>query len=209
MGKKKERAGDKAPEKAQLKAQTKARVDAKADAAKSSSALIGRTAKDKDSKPALLNPSEPKSTAADTIAPHRSPGHLLWQVTNQWQRSLRAALDPLSLTHVQFVLLAGIAELQRLGGEVTQARLAARCQTDVMMTSQVVRALEKAGLVERRQHPTDRRARFLRLTEVGTERLENAVPVARDADASFFAALGKKQDKLLKHLVALNHLERD
>jgi DNA-binding MarR family transcriptional regulator len=106
------------------------------------------------------------------------------------------------------VLLAGIAELQRLGAEVTQAHLAAHCQTDVMMTSQVVRALEKAGLVERRQHLTDRRARFLCLTESGTTRLENAVPVARDADANFFAALGKKQDKLLKHLVVLNHMDR-
>ncbi len=42
----------------------------------------------------------------------QSPGLLLWQVTNRWQAAQRAALAPLGLTHVQFVLLAS-AVVQR------------------------------------------------------------------------------------------------
>lgn len=38
--------------------------------------------------------------------PATSPGFLLWHVTLRWQRAITAALRPLDLTHVQFVLLA-------------------------------------------------------------------------------------------------------
>jgi hypothetical protein len=40
------------------------------------------------------------------LAPDKSPGFLLWQVTLRWQRKVTIALAPLDLTHVQFVLLA-------------------------------------------------------------------------------------------------------
>ena len=38
--------------------------------------------------------------------PGESPGFLLWHTTMRWQRSMAAALHPLGLTHMQFVLLA-------------------------------------------------------------------------------------------------------
>jgi DNA-binding MarR family transcriptional regulator len=81
-----------------------------------------------------------------------SPGLLLWQVTNQWQAATRAALTPLGLTHVQFVLLASLTWLDA-SGPVTQKQLADHAVTDPMMTSQVLRALERRGLMERRPHP--------------------------------------------------------
>jgi hypothetical protein len=40
------------------------------------------------------------------LDPEDSPGFLLWHVTLRWQREIAAALAPLGLTHVQFVLLA-------------------------------------------------------------------------------------------------------
>jgi hypothetical protein len=40
------------------------------------------------------------------LTPDTSPGFLLWRLTLRWQREIAAALDPLGLTHVQFVLLA-------------------------------------------------------------------------------------------------------
>jgi hypothetical protein len=38
--------------------------------------------------------------------PAASPGFLLWHLTLAWQRAVTAVLEPLDLTHVQFVLLA-------------------------------------------------------------------------------------------------------
>ena len=108
-------------------------------------------------------------TLSRTLRPENSPGFLLWQVANQWQRLQRSTLEPLGLTHVQFVLLAGLAWLSRKENDVTQARLAAFCKTDAMMTSQVVRSLEAGGFVARAPHPTDIRARQLRVTAKGAE----------------------------------------
>ncbi|WP_445680087.1 MarR family winged helix-turn-helix transcriptional regulator [Radicibacter daui] len=140
--------------------------------------------------------------------PSSGPGFLLWQVSNHWQRTLRQALGPFNITHVQYILLSGIAELEAMGEEVTQARLAQQCRTDVMMTSQVVRTLESAGLVERHDHPTDRRAKRLVLTAEGLDKLNQTTPAVLDADENFFSALGKKQGKLIKHLATLGESER-
>ena len=109
--------------------------------------------------------------------PDESPGFLLWTVSNAWQRRVRAALEPLGLTHVQFVLLASLAWLARDGAVVTQVELARHAATDVMMTSQVLRALESRGLLERHPHPADARARALAAC---------AIPAVEAADAAFF-----------------------
>lgn len=119
-----------------------------------------------------------------------STGLLLWQVTNRWQAAQRAALKPHGLTHVQFVLLASLTWLAA-GGPVSQRQLADHAATDPMMTSQVLRALEQRGLVERLPHPSDGRARALAVTSHGRA-LANQANVAVEAcDAAFFAALGK------------------
>ncbi len=44
--------------------------------------------------------------------PEESPGFLLWQVSNLWQKLQRKALSQLNLTHVQFALLSGIGCLE-------------------------------------------------------------------------------------------------
>lgn len=118
-----------------------------------------------------------------------SPGFMLWQVTNLWQRRQREALAPLGLTHVQFVLLAGLSHLARQDESVTQIKLAQHVQTDEMMTSQVVRALEGKGLVERVPHPTDARAKALRVTNEGAALVNEAVRHVEAVDATFFAVL--------------------
>lgn len=122
-------------------------------------------------------------------AASQSPGLLLWRVTNRWQAAMRAALAPHELTHVQYVLLASLTWLADREPErlVTQVELAGFAATDPMMTSQVLRALERAGLVERLPHPTDGRARILRATPEGAAAARRATADVESADAAFFA----------------------
>ncbi|NUR64070.1 MAG: winged helix-turn-helix transcriptional regulator [Catenulispora sp.] len=120
-----------------------------------------------------------------------SPGFLLWQVTNRWQAAIRASLKPHGLTHVQFVLLAALTWLGS-DGPVTQKALADHAATDPMMTSQVLRVLEERGLVERRPHPQDGRARALVVTPEGRQLANRAVVDVEACDADFFAALGSQ-----------------
>jgi len=124
----------------------------------------------------------------EQLGPGQSPGFLLWQVTNRWQRSIVAALKPLGLTHVQFVLLASVWWLSRHGGEPpTQRQVADHAGTDAMMTSQVVRALERRGLVRRGRDPQDGRIWRVAGTAPGARLAEQAIDVVEAADRAFFA----------------------
>lgn len=118
-----------------------------------------------------------------------SPGFLLWQLTNLWQRRIRSALAPLGVTHVQFVLLASAAWLEQSGMVVSQTMLSRHAHTDIMMTSQVVRALERRGLLARAAHPTDTRAKVVSLTAEGRVLAQRAMAVVEVADEEFFQAL--------------------
>lgn len=141
--------------------------------------------------------------------PDDNPGLLLWQVTNRWQAAQRAGLKPFGLTHVQFVLLASLTWLNggsggRIGGSpVSQRRLAEHAVTDPMMTSQVLRALEQRGLVERAADPTDKRARAITVTAAGAELANRANAVVEACDAAFFAVLGPELARFTQSLAAL------
>ncbi|QIS15133.1 MULTISPECIES: MarR family winged helix-turn-helix transcriptional regulator [Nocardia] len=124
-------------------------------------------------------------------AADESPGLLLWQVTNRWQAAQRAALAPFDLTHVQFVLLASLTYFAARREEpVMQRDLAEHAATDPMMTSQVLRTLEQKGLIERRDHPHDRRAKSLAPTESGAALVNRALVAVENCDQEFFAPLG-------------------
>ena len=118
--------------------------------------------------------------------PEQSPGFLLWQVSNCWQRKQKAALSKLKLTHVQFVLLAGVGWLESKSEIITQDKLANQSKTDPMMTSQVVRTLEKKGLITRKINPNDKRKILLTTTDNGRVLLNNAIKVVEKTDKEFF-----------------------
>jgi len=121
--------------------------------------------------------------------PEESTGYLLWQVTMGWHLRMNQHLRPVGLTLTQFSLLAGLYWLRRQGETVTQQRLADYAHTDRMMTSKVLQTLEQKGLVERRSHPQDARAKQLHLTEAGEHLLRQAHAVMEGADAQFFGPL--------------------
>ena len=127
---------------------------------------------------------------SDYETPTESPGFLLWQVTNLWQRRQRAALRDLDLTHVQFILLASVIWLTRDDQPVTQVQLALHTQTDVMMTSQVLRTLEEKSLIARTPNPRDTRANLLHATARGKELARQAIRLVEQVDREFFAVLG-------------------
>lgn len=101
---------------------------------------------------------------------------------------MTAALAPHDLTHVQFVLLASVWWVGRQPDVAsTQARVAEHAGTDPMMTSQVIRKLERRGLVTRHENPPDTRTRRVLLTEAGAAVLTPALAEVEAADAEFFA----------------------
>ena len=118
--------------------------------------------------------------------PEESVGFLLWQITNLWQRKMNAALKELDLTHVQFALLVGIAWLKRFERPITQVSLAEYAGTNIIMTSKVVRTLEKKGFIFRNECKSDTRAKCMSLTEKGIQRIEKALFPVKGIDEKFF-----------------------
>jgi DNA-binding MarR family transcriptional regulator len=132
----------------------------------------------------------PGLASPDGTGLDRATGFLLWKAANAWQRAIRVALEPLGLTHVQFMLLSTLARLDWGGARVSQAMLARRSGVDEMMTSQVLRTLESKSLIERQPHPTDQRSKSLALTEKGQELVGRSAEVVASADRDFFQRLG-------------------
>ena len=135
------------------------------------------------------------------LHPAQSPGFLLWHATLRWQRGIARALAPLGLTHVQFVLLACTWWLNQQGEEPSQVALAAFAGTDIKMTSQVIRSLERKGLVERDVDACDTRARRLRVSRHGARLAPRAIAAVEKVDADFFE--GVRPDGALRLLRSL------
>lgn len=136
--------------------------------------------------------------------PDQSPGFLLWQVTNLWQKIQRKALSELNLTHVQCALLAGIGFLEDRKETVNQAALSKHVGADVMMTSQVIRTLETKGLVQRERGISDPRAFSLSLTEKGRALATEALKIVEQVDGRFFECINKHKKNLVD---VLNNLK--
>lgn len=155
--------------------------------------------------------------------PGTSPGFLLWQVATLWQRRVRAVLEEVALTHTQFVLLASAAwleaqsELQdsaqdRVHGDastelkgkecvvVTQALIAEHARTDAVMTSEVLRTLERKRLLRRLPHPTDARAWRIVLTPSGRATVRRAIALVEAVDEKFFGEPGPELRSLARLL---------
>jgi DNA-binding MarR family transcriptional regulator len=135
------------------------------------------------------------------LHPNDSPGFLLWHATLRWQRGVARALAPLGLTHVQFVLLACTWWLNEQGERPSQVALAAQAGTDIKMSSQVLRSLERKGLIEREVDTADTRARRLRVTNRGARLAPRAIAIVEQVDARFFADLPQRDGlRILRRL---------
>ena len=119
-----------------------------------------------------------------------STGLLFARVYNAWHGRVKKALQKVGLTHPQFIILTSLGYLELQQDLVTQVNLAAFSDMDVMTVSQILKLLLKKGLVERREHPQDSRAKVVFLTDIGRERMNQALPLVEAIDQTYFGQLG-------------------
>jgi DNA-binding MarR family transcriptional regulator len=123
---------------------------------------------------AATQPHERMSSPTDSPPP--STGYLLWHLSLRWRVALDRALAPLGLTSSQYGVLASLHGFSRAGARPSQRELASFSGLEPMHVSKLIRALERAGLVERTGNPDDTRAVQLHVTARGVE----VVTAARD-----------------------------
>jgi DNA-binding MarR family transcriptional regulator len=126
-----------------------------------------------------------------------SLGFLFWQTNNMWERKINCELKKINLTHVQFVLLAGVEWFNHSEDIINQAKLSRHVKTNIMMTSKVLRTLEKKGLITRKPDKVDTRQNHLFITDKGKEKLNKGFPIVRKATEDFFSPIKGKKGELL------------
>ncbi|GAB2960716.1 MarR family transcriptional regulator [Amycolatopsis acidiphila] len=87
-------------------------------------------------------------------------------------------------------------------GGATAVELAEHLGVTKQAAVQLIDELEKRGYVERRPHPTDRRARMVGLTQRGWQCIERVVAWSVDAEARWAGLIGAGQlDQLRNGLI--------
>lgn len=116
---------------------------------------------------------------------------------------MRKALEPLGVTHAQFIVLAATDRLSESESCVTQAEICRFADIDENMTSQVIRNLEEQGLLARGHHPSDSRAWAVALTEAGEHTLGTARAAIRPLARELIESLGHGAEGLAVTLAEL------
>ena len=107
------------------------------------------------------------------------------------------AEDELSLTQLATLYVLDAGETVTLGG------LAARVGRSVSATSRLVDGLVRRGLVERTEHPDDRRTRALALSPDGDALLRRLERTRAEAQLSLAAQLSESDRALVARAMAL------
>ena len=145
----------------------------------------------------------PKEIDFHFKSPNDSPGYLLGQLTMLWQRKQKKVLDPLDLTQTQLALLAALGWLSKTSDAVTQVDIANQSNADRMMVSKVLRTLETKKFITRQEHPTDTRAKIIKLTNTGETVLQKALIEVVNADLDFFSTLDENLSAFNANMVEL------
>jgi MarR family transcriptional regulator, organic hydroperoxide resistance regulator len=126
--------------------------------------------------------------------PEDSLGFLLWQTTITWQRLIKKVLDPYSISHAQFVILAITLWFESKNQEVSQSLIIRQSKLDKMTVSKALKKLVAEGYVKRLEHKEDTRAKSVLLTKKGQERVSKLIPIVEKIDKDFFGVV-KKADR--------------
>ena len=133
----------------------------------------------------------------------KSTGLLFIRTYHKWHGMIKNKLRTIDLTHPQFVVLTTLAALLRQQEWVSQTDIARFSDMDVMTISQIIRLLVKKGLIMREVHPKDSRANIILLTEMGLQKVNQALPLVEGIDQAFFGKLENNTETLNQLLMEL------
>jgi DNA-binding MarR family transcriptional regulator len=115
-----------------------------------------------------------------------TPACSTFLVRHAWL-SLRSVVAEALVQHeLSVAQFASLLMLDETPG-MSVADVARRVSTARQSANEMLGGLERAGLVERRPHPTDRRAQQIFLTKSGTARLAEAMPTVQSVEARLTA----------------------
>jgi MarR family transcriptional regulator for hemolysin len=134
---------------------------------------------------------------------HGEIGRLVTRLARIWRRESDQALSDHGLSYATAIPLL---VLSRQGENVRQGVLADELGIEGPSLVRLIDLLQAEGLVERREDPTDRRAKTLHLTKAGEAKVEETNRVLRRVRASLLKDIGA--DELAITFETLQRIER-
>lgn len=132
------------------------------------------------------------------------PMEVLGRLNEASQLVIRERQTPLfaryGLQHGEFDVLATLRRSGEREGLTPTALFEAAMMSSGGMTARIDR-LEKAGWVERRPHPSDRRATLVRLTDKGFDLIETIMPSHQETAKEALSGLPREDQKTLNALL--------
>lgn len=132
-----------------------------------------------------------------------SPDYFLWQVYTEWQKGKNEIIAEYNITSAQMTLMTAIYWVIQSGHDNMQAIVANAAKMDKMTTSEVLKTLQKKGLVRRKKHALDTRAKVVELTEQGLEITVKALRKVNKYNINYFSALGDSKAEFIATLQKL------
>lgn len=124
-------------------------------------------------------------------------GFLLGKASQKLQEFQAEALGPMGLIGKHLGILLTLQEK----GLISQQEIGKCVQIDRTTMVDMIDHLEKLGLVERQEHPTDRRSHSVALTNKGRNILQKARHLAKGLQMKFLAGLSPEEQKKLLQLL--------
>lgn len=121
--------------------------------------------------------------------------HLLRQLfqkhTSRWQQALP------ELTKPQYSVLRSIDEHPG----IEQVALTEAAVSSKATLAEMLSRMESRGLVRRESDPTDKRRRFIYLTQEGSALLAHSIPVGNSVDEAFLGRLSAEEQAAFSTLI--------
>ncbi|MDA3946645.1 MAG: MarR family transcriptional regulator [Helicobacteraceae bacterium] len=126
-----------------------------------------------------------------------SLGFRLNNVSNKIHAMFAKKTEPYGIAPEQFAAMKMISE----DGEVTQSKIATMLAKAKPTVSRTVDALEKKGLITRDEDDTDRRVKYIRLTEEGQKVLNAVIPMAKSFNETIYSQFTTQEIETFFHVL--------
>lgn len=113
-------------------------------------------------------------------------GFDLARLARLWRARLDERLAPLGLTQAKWTILL---HLSKAGGRLPQRELVERVGVEGPTLVRVLDGLERLGLLERQDSPTDRRSKIVQLTPAATPLIDEIAAIAARLRAEVMSGL--------------------
>ena len=135
------------------------------------------------------------------------PSFTFAQAYFTWKRIPDRALEAVGYAYAVCLYGDTLFELEKHQDKATQNDLARLTNSDVPMTSQILRTLRKRGLVLREQIEADERAKYSSLSPADKKLVKKAAKIMKTNEKEYFAPVEKDMEQFLTYLKILTRIK--